>query len=277
MWDNTALLVLLVWPGVVVGCALLNMLISWTFSWSELVVDYLIGIIIGASFVAGTDVDASGLANFFLTASHGLVGLLKWLGADSLADPETMFKWSAGLMAGATVYSAALDHGSVAIGHDTGAPFFSILLLPVKLTFAIFTTIVGLLIMVVGMIARGAKDEADDNGDDWFAFIGGSLFFSWGNDGLHATTFGWVVNVFESTIADVMEHELYHSRQYIYQHDWLGVFYFTFGALWGLISSAIEGQSDGKSFDSSFAFRAEVDGGTEVGNPIEAAAYRLAP
>ena len=276
MWDNVALMGLLVWPAVVLGCALGNMLISWTFSWSELVMDYFVGLFIGIFFVAGTEADAGALTSFFLTASHGVFGLLKWWGVEALADPETLFWWSAGAMGAATVWSAALDHGAVAIGTGVGGAFYSILLLPVKLAFALFTTVVGLLIMIVGVIARAAKGGTD-NGDDWFALAGGALFMGWGNTGTHATTFGVAVNVFNGDIADVVEHELYHTRQYIYLHDWLGIFYFTFAALWGVISAKIHADSSGTSFDAALAFRAEVDGASEVGNPIEAAAYRSAP
>jgi hypothetical protein len=137
------------------------------------------------------------------------------------------------------------------------------------------TTIVGLLIMIIGLIARAAKSS--DNGDKWFVFTGGALFLGWGSTGEYATTFGGVVNVFEGKIAKVIKHELYHTRQYIYMHDWLGVFYFTFAALWGVISAKIHADNKGVPFDGWLAFRAEVNGASEVGNPIEAAAYRLAP
>ena len=53
MWDNVWLLAFLIWPAVIIGAALLNMLISWTFSWSELVMDYLIGAVIGVCFYFG--------------------------------------------------------------------------------------------------------------------------------------------------------------------------------------------------------------------------------
>jgi len=56
--DNFAVLTFLFWPAVVLVCAGINMLITWTFSWSELVFDYFIGVALGACFYAGTRHDA---------------------------------------------------------------------------------------------------------------------------------------------------------------------------------------------------------------------------
>jgi hypothetical protein len=278
IWDSLTMSALLVWPGVVLGCALLNMLISWTFSWSELVLDYFIGVLIGMFFFFGTHGDVSAAEHLFLTVSHGVFGLLAWMGVDALADPKTFFLVSASAMAGATVLSAALDHGAVAAGASAGGVVLSIIMLPLKLSFALFTTLVGLVIMLVGVIYRAATSSGSapsGAGGAWFALIGGTLFFAWGMSSEHATTFGWVVNVFRGKIANVMKHELYHTRQYIYMHDWLGVFYFTFAALWGLVSAKIHADAKGSAFDSQYAFRGSADGGVEVGNPIEIAAYRL--
>jgi hypothetical protein len=52
--DQYALVVFLFWPLVVIACALLNMLAQWSLSWSELILDYFAGVVIGLCFWYGT-------------------------------------------------------------------------------------------------------------------------------------------------------------------------------------------------------------------------------
>lgn len=263
MWDSLALMAFVLWPAVVIVAALLNMLLAWTFSWSELVIDYLVGVLIGVCFHFGTVGEVSGIEHFFLMVSTGLFGLLKWVGVGALADPQTLFLVSAGSVVGATLLTGALDHATLALGTrmSVGGGFLSALTLPFKAPFALVTTAVGLVIGLIGVIVGLANRRGG------FGFLGGVFYFEWGYPNIHATTFGAVVNVFAGRMSDVLGHELYHTRQYIYLHDWLGVFYFTVAGLWGLISAAIA-----KDFSTRYYYAAHTS--REFGNPIETVPYR---
>ncbi|MGE3164737.1 MAG: hypothetical protein AB7O52_07520 [Planctomycetota bacterium] len=274
---NFWLLTLLIWPSVLIVSALLNMLVSWAFSWQELVTCHIMGFLSGVCFYYGT-VDPNAvpapevghLAHFFLMAATGLFGLLKWIGVDALQDRATFFWFCAYSTAIATTLSAALDRvAAQVIGYDekVGRTLWSVLVFGLKAPFGLITTVVGFLI---GMIGLGASVKNSKGG---FSFIGGVFVSEWGagsSTDYHATTFSSYVNIFRGGIKDVMTHELYHTRQYIYMQDWLGLFYFTFAALWGVISSAIHAAGSG-TFDAGMAF----DGDGEVGNPIEIAAHKL--
>jgi hypothetical protein len=264
--DNVFLLALLIWPLVVILSALANMLISWSFSWQELVLNYLIGMAIGICFYYGTNGppdQIGGAAHFFLTVSLGFFGLLNWAGVEALRDPGNLFWASSVSVVLATILSGGLDRLAIhAIGRtpSVGNTLLSIVTFCVKIPFALITTVVGTLIGIVGAIVAATKPTGG------FGFIGGVFYSQWGLPGSFATTFSSYVNVWQGPAADVIDHELYHTRQYIYMQDWLGVMYFTVAAVWGLISSAASG-----SFDASRAFNAVGD----VGNPIEVAAYKL--
>lgn len=269
---SVLLMGLVIWPAVILLAALLNMLISWTFSWSELAVDYLVGVLVGLSFSYGAGPDASAAGHFFLTVSHGLIGLLKAAGVGFLADPDTFLAVSATGIVGVTAISAALDRVAETTVGSPGGIVLSCFQVLLKAPFALMTSTVGLLVGLIGMIYRAASGGSSSGNP--VAFAGGALFFEWGMSGTHATTFGWMVNVFRGTTKDVVGHELYHTRQYVYLHDWLGVFYFTVAGLWGLVSSAIAaGSSPSKSFEVSHYYQGEKSGGAEVGNPLEVAAY----
>ena len=95
--DNVFFLTFLAWPGVILGCALLNMLLHWSFSWSELCIDYLVGIVVGLCFYFGTDKKAHEATQFFLVFSNGLPGLLHVLGVKALQHRDTLFAVSATL------------------------------------------------------------------------------------------------------------------------------------------------------------------------------------
>ena len=271
---------LLFWPGVVLVAALLNMLVSWVFSWQELVIGYVIGLVIGVCFYFGTtgwSTDGSTEAgavqhvrDFFLVVSTGLFGLLKWAGVEALKDPSTLFWWTALSVVVGTLVSAALDRAAVAIGRtmSVGGGVLSGLIFFIKAPFALFTTGLGIVIGLLGL-AVGAISSKKVG----FGFLGGSLYFECGFSGTYATTFSSVINVWRGKMSDpvgsqyLLDHELYHTRQYIYMQDWLGVFYFTIAPIWGLISSA----ASSRSFSSSYAFRASG----EVGSPIEVAPYKI--
>jgi hypothetical protein len=267
--SNFFFLSFLAWPVVVLLAAGANMLISWTFSWQELVIDAMIGFVIGMCFYFGTagppkDIDAA--KHFFLTASIGLFGLLKWLGVETFQDVSTLFWASAISIVGATAACAGLDRVAVqVIGRESSVcnGLFSLLVFGLKAPFGLFTTVVGTAIGIIGLFVACANKA-----DGGFGFIGGVVYTQWGLSGKHATTFSSYVNVFKGPVKNVIDHELYHTRQYIYMQDWLGVVFFTVGAIWGLISSAA---AKGNTFDAAHAFRADGD----VGNPIEVAAYKL--
>ena len=97
---------------------------------------------------------------------------------------------------------------------------------------------------------------------------GGAFFaeFKPTASGFHATTLGFAINTWFGNTP--LQHELYHTRQYIYMGDWLTPFWVV-GMLWGVISAAISGTA----ISTSVAFAA--DSSKEVGNPIEVAAYHM--
>lgn len=263
MWDNVALVALVLWPAVILVAALINMSFVWTFSWSELVIDYLIGVVIGVGFYFGTTGQVSGVEHFVLMLSTGLFGLLKWIGVVAFADPQVFFLVAAGSVIGATLLTSVLDYAALALGTTmrVRGGFISVFIFLLKAPFALVTSAVGLVIGLIGLIVGLA------NGKDGVGFFGGVFYFEWGRSGMLATTFGSVINVFAGRMSPVMAHELYHSRQYIYLHDWLGVFYFTVAGLWGLVSSAMA-----KKFSARYYYAA--DRTREYGNPIEIVAYR---
>jgi hypothetical protein len=262
--NNVFVSSLLFWPLVVLVCAGVNMLVTRTFSWSELVFDYLIGVAMGICFSAGTRADAAGVEHFLLLFSHGLFGLA-WVASDefrsSIGDAQTFAWMLAGVRIGATLWAACWDHLSVKLGAQLGwkQTLLSLLLFPSKLPFALLTTGVGLAIWLVGLanaVAGGGK----------VGLAGGVFFAEWrpAAGSHYATTLGGVINTWLGPTP--FKHELYHSRQYIYMGDWLTPFW-VLGTLWGLASAAIARLPVG----SSFAFGA--DSAREIGNPVEVAAY----
>ena len=260
--DNVFLLALVFFPAALIVAALLNMLVWWSFSWSELVFDYLAGVAIGLSFYFATQPDAGGAAKFFLVWSQGIFGVLHIVGA--ITDRAMLFYASAGTMVGATLVAALLDRAAVAIGKEQSlwGGLFSILVFPLKAPFSLLTTGIGLLFFLVGIFR-----SIGENGR--VGFLAGVLYVEWNTstDSSSATTVGGVVQIWNGKFEALIEHELYHSRQYIYLHDWL-IPAWLLGGIWGLISSAATG---------SFALRcfqaAKHD--KEVGNPIERAAYGI--
>jgi hypothetical protein len=260
--DNMLFIALVFWPVVVLLCAGINMLISQTFSWAELIFDLLIGFVAGYFLYAGTQPNPDAVVSFFFVFSHGLLALVWTLTGGFLDKPEDFFWAIAGLRLGATLWAAAWDYVSVALGAQLGwgAFFFSLVVAPVKMMFSLVTSAVGLLIWLAGLAwAIFGKGKA--------GFAGGVLFteFAPGAGGYYATTVGWTVHTWNGNTP--FKHELYHTRQYIYMGDWMIPFW-CLGTIWGVISAAI---SSSHSVSSDLAFGASGN----VGNPIEIAPSKL--
>jgi hypothetical protein len=263
--DNAFLMILLAWPGVIVACGLLNMLVSWTFSWSELIFDYLVGLAIGGFFMWGTADGAGGFAKFMLVFSHGLFGLLNVADVSLFASRGALFAWSAGGLGGALIVAGLLDRVALAIGGSmsVGAAFVSVPSWLLKVPFSLVTSGVGLLFFLVGIV----RALAGRNGS--VGIHGGVLYVEWSNasGSAFATTVGSTVQVWKGRLSRLVAHELYHSRQYQYLRDWL-IPAWLLGGLWGLISGAVAGRPSIRYFSTADALH-------EVGNPLERAAYRL--
>ncbi len=189
--DNVVFVTLVFWPAVVLLCAGINMLISWTFSWPELIFDLFIGFLAGYFLYAGAQPDPHAAVSFFFVFSHG-VAALAWTLTGGFMDRPENFLWAmAGLRLGATVWAAAWDYVSAALGARLGwAAFgFSLVVAPVKMAFSIITSAVGVLIWLGGLAwAIFGKGKA--------GFAGGVLFteFGPGGGGFHATTVGWTMH-----------------------------------------------------------------------------------
>ncbi len=102
-------------------------------------------------------------------------------------------------------------------------------------------------------------------------FAGGMLYVQWSDaaGSSNATTLGGTVQIWNGKLAALMDHELYHSRQYIYLHDWMIPMWLV-GGIWGVISSAIADPSV-----KAKCFQAARKGQKGIGNPVEAAAYNI--
>jgi hypothetical protein len=285
LMDNAYFVSLLAWPGVIVGCALINMLCQWSFSWSELVLDYLAGIAVGLCFYFGTKTDADGAAHFFLVFSQGLFGLLHVLEVDALKDRADLFAISAGCLGGSVLLAGLLDLASRAISTEmtVGNGLLSILIAPLKLPWSFCTTAVGTLLFLAGLvwyiICKAKEDKNDPTTIDkaGIGHMGGIAYIEWNPKAapdFKATTLGATVMVWSGSVKDVIKHELYHTRQYAYLHDWMIPFWLL-GGLWGMISAAIHNAANAKTdpdipvFCSFSAARHDK----EVGNPLERAAY----
>lgn len=283
MLDNVFFLALLAWPGVLVGCALMNMLCQWSFSWSELILDYLAGVVVGLFFYFGTERNAHPALQFFLVFSDGLPGLLHVAGVQALQARDALFAVSAGLIGGSVLLAGALDRASMAIGTsmNVGGGLLSILILPLKLPWSFCTTSVGLLMFLVGCITAAIRRYDPANPSKSYTrvgILGGVPYVEWsvGGSDYWATTLGATFMVWKGDVANVVKHELYHTRQYVYLHDWLIPFWLL-GGLWGLASAGIYNATLStadahKSVDVLRNFSA-AEPDREVGNPLERAAY----
>jgi hypothetical protein len=258
--------VFLLWPAVVILSALLSMLTQWWFSWSELVMDYLAGTVLGLFFFLGTQSTAGSLAHSGLVFSHGLWGLL--FVTNTIATRDDLFWIAAGTTLSATLVAGLLDRAAVAIGNNVGGFFLALLvLLPLKLPFALVTSTVGLGFFVVGIYRRTNEDK-NKVPRTGIGLNGGLAYVEWDAAGTGAaTTLGVSLQIWTGPLARVIEHELYHSRQYVMLRDWMIPTWIA-GGIWGLISSAING-----SFSMTAFISAKHD--KEVGNPMERVAYQI--
>jgi hypothetical protein len=247
--DSYALVALVLWPATVLLAALLNMLVSWTFSWGELILDALAGFLIGSVFYVAYDGRPDAAVSVLLVLSHGLFGVLHVAGVGLVADPKDAFLLSAFWTVLGTTLSGALDRGAVALGAEGGVGgfFLSLLIFLIKAPFALVTSSVGLLLWLIGLfrsLAPGGK----------VGFAGGIFWAEWNNtstSGEWTTSFGVAVHSWKNAFSLAMAHELYHTRQYIYLRDWLMPFW-VLGEVVRLIAR-----------------------NSNKANPIEAAAYNL--
>jgi hypothetical protein len=220
-FTNYWLVSLVFWPAAVLVAALADMAIWAEFSITELLVDYVIGFAIGSFFFLFTDAepdDRSWWRSLLMVWSQGIFGLL---GMTSLfPSTATLFWWSAGSMIGSTTLCAALDHAAVGIGGTmtAGGVVLSVLLFLLKAPFSLISTGVGLLIWIAGLCHSGAANAGA-------GFLAGVTYEEWNRtapkSGTLATTVGATVHCWKRPFGETMKHELNHSRQYIYMHDWL--------------------------------------------------------
>ena len=264
--DSTVLQVLVLWPVAIVITALVSMGIWKTFSWSELILDVIVGMVIGGLTAAAFAGGAGGGVRAMLIPSHGLIGLLQLTGVLHIQTLSGFFLVSALGAFGATLLAACLDHAAVKLGPDNsaGSIVLAIFMLPLKLTFAPLTTGVGLLFFLVGAVRACFPDGR-------VGLAGGVLFVEWSQGGnvSMATTLGGTVQIWKGSFSALIDHELYHTRQCIYLRDWMIPFWLV-GGIWGLISAGVAD----KKFETT-CFRAARKGQGGIGNPIEAAAYNI--
>ena len=109
-------------------------------------------------------------------------------------------------------------------------------------------------------------------------FLGGVPYVEWNTNvspgNYSATTVGSMFNVWFGSASDVVKHELYHTRQCIYFHDWMIPFWLL-GGLWGMISAAIANATKAPADPDIAVLKSfhTAQRGKEVGNPMERAAY----
>jgi hypothetical protein len=264
--NSSALQVLVLWPLAIAITALVSMGIWKTFSWSELILDAIVGMVIGGLTSVAFATGAGHGIRVMLIPSHGLIGILQFTGALHIATLSSFFLTSALCAFGATLLAAALDHAAVKLGPDpsAGSIVLGIIMLPLKLTFAPLTTGVGLVFFLVGAVRSifpGGR----------VGLAGGELYVEWdrGGDWSSATTLGGTVQIWKGSFSTLIDHELYHTRQCIYLRDWM-IPAWLVGGIWGLISAGIAD----KDFKAK-CFQAARKGQKGIGNPIEAAAYNI--
>jgi hypothetical protein len=257
---------LVLWPLAIVVTALVSMAIWKTFSWSELIFDLLVGLVIGGLTLAAFGPSAGAGVRFMLVPSHGLIGLLHLTSALHISTVSGFMMTSAIAAFIATLLSAALDHLAVKLGPDpsAGSIILAIVMFPLKLTFSPLTTGVGLVFFIVGAfrsIAPGGR----------VGIAAGELYVEWSKGGAYSssTTLGGTVQIWRGDFSVLIDHELYQTRQYIYLRDWMIPFWLV-GGIWGLISAAVAD----KTFEPR-CFQAARKGQGGIGNPMEAAAYNI--
>ncbi|MBV8880348.1 MAG: hypothetical protein JO332_10310 [Planctomycetaceae bacterium] len=284
--DNLYFQMFAAWPGILLLCALFSMLCQWSFSWSELILDYLAGMVIGLCFYLGTEKKAPEAAQFFLIFSQGLPGVLHVAGVKALQARDTLFFVSSAWVGGAVVLASLLDLATRKIGlsMSAGNGALSILIALLKLPFSLCTTAVGLLFFLAGLfwfIVKKAQDDGKDPAKRCYVglgFMGGVPYVEWNTNvspgNYSATTIGAMFNVWYGRASDVVKHELYHTRQYMYFHDWMIPFWLL-GGLWGMISAALANATKAATEKEVPVLRSfhTAQQAKEVGNPMERAAY----
>jgi hypothetical protein len=89
--DNVYFLAFVAFPGIMLSCALISQLCQWTFSWTDLIWDYLGGIAVGLCFYFGTEKKPHEVAQFFLIFSQGLPGVLHVAGVKAFMARQDLF------------------------------------------------------------------------------------------------------------------------------------------------------------------------------------------
>lgn len=222
VFSNFFFLTFLLWPLVTIGSSLLNMAIWGKFHWAEpFIMAPLAGMGIGAAAWWALQPGPGGAVGFvrglITIMSHGVFGIVRLAGP--LGDPLTFFCWSAGAVVLCTILAAAIDHAASAIGPTgAGAVALGIFTFLLKAPFCLISTVVGLLIFIVGAIHAAASSNA---GAGW---AGGVSWEEWSKSAggnVWATTVGATVHCWQGPITSVFEHEMHHTRQCIYFHDWM--------------------------------------------------------
>jgi hypothetical protein len=284
--DNVWFLSLAAWPLILIACALFSMLCQWSFSWSDLIFDYLAGVLIGLFFYFGTGKKAHEVFQFFLIFSQGLPGVLHVAGVKALQARDALFMVSSIWVGGAVVLASLLDLATRKIGLEmnVGGGLLSILIALLKLPFSLCTTAVGLLFFLAGVfwyiVKKAGEDAAKPETKCYVAlgFLGGVPYVEWDTNvpagDYSATTIGAMFNVWFGRASDVVKHELYHTRQYMYFHDWMIPFWLL-GGLWGMISAAIANATKAPGTPDVPVLKSfhRAEKAREVGNPMERAAY----
>lgn len=259
-------IILIFWPSVVVIAALLNMLISWTFSWSELIVCFLAGIVSGYFLTSGLHPEASAVSKVFLVLSHGLIGVLSWGDVGGLSNRDIFLYWNTGVLLATVPVCALLDRATLTIGKNMNfkGGLLSILILLLKAPFTLVTSSVSLVVFFIlsgiwaALIGKHSR----------LGFLGGAPYMEWNykKAGSSAVTLGFTINTWYGNLSKIIGHELYHTRQYMIFRD-LFIPFWLLGGIWGWISAAISKEP----WKLSYFFVAHPK--KEIGNPLECAAY----
>lgn len=218
-FTNYFVVAFVLWPLTVLLAALANMLIWWQFSYTELILDALVGIGIGSAFWLFTTDDADNRAWWRSGLMVGTQGIFGLLGLTSLFPSTAWLFWcSAGSTLGATILASALDHAAIALGGTmtAGAVALSLVLFLLKAPFCPVSTVCGFLIWIAGVCHLGAAHTGA-------GFLGGVFYEEWDTAaspvGVQATTVGATVHCWRLRFCQNMCHELNHSRQCIYMHN----------------------------------------------------------
>src|SRR5687768_13389960 len=107
--NNIVFTILVIFPFAVVFSALVNMGLWKTFSWSELILDYAVGVLCGICLCYGTQTDAGFVSKLVLIMSTGLLGVLHLAEVGFVKEPTQLLMVSVGATVIATLLTAALD------------------------------------------------------------------------------------------------------------------------------------------------------------------------